>query len=104
MGLHPNWVHLELLAVWNSEKKKSNIDGHGEIYDGFLITSCILLGICLGYYNLSSQPSVFQVNTFNSHKDVEKLQPNLQHIPIWGCPAHVLKPNVDKSKTRSEVC
>ena len=27
---------------WSSGKKKSSIDGHGEIYDEFLITSCIL--------------------------------------------------------------
>ena len=32
---------------WSSKKKKSNIDGYTEIYDEFLITSCILLGICL---------------------------------------------------------
>ena len=31
-------------------------------------------------------------------------KPSLQHIHIWGCPAHVLKPKVDKLESRSEVC
>ena len=46
------------------EKKKSNINGHGEIYDEFLII----------YYILHSQPSVFQVGNFNSWRDLERLQ------------------------------
>ena len=29
---------------------------------------------------------------------------NLQHLHIWGCPAHVLKVKKDKLKSKSEVC
>ena len=74
MGLYPSWVHLELNDKMSSGKKKSNIDEHGEIYDEFLITSYILLGIFLGYYDLPSQPSTFQVNTLNSHGEVGRSQ------------------------------
>ena len=31
-------------------------------------------------------------------------QPSLEHIHIWECPAHVLKPKVDKLETRFKVC
>ena len=31
-------------------------------------------------------------------------KPSLQHIHIWGCPTHVLKPMVDKLEARFEVC
>ncbi|RVX11204.1 hypothetical protein CK203_019597 [Vitis vinifera] len=30
-------------------------------------------------------------------------QPSLEHIHIWECPAHVLKPKVDKLETRFKV-
>ena len=31
-------------------------------------------------------------------------KPNLTHIRIWGCPAHVLKGKVDKMESRSDIC
>ena len=31
-------------------------------------------------------------------------KPSLQHLQIWGCPAHVLKGKMNKLETRSEVC
>ena len=31
-------------------------------------------------------------------------KPSLQNLPIWGCPAHVLKGKMSKLETRSEVC
>ena len=31
-------------------------------------------------------------------------KPSLQHLQIWGCPAHVLKGKMSKLETRSEVC
>ncbi|KAK6150466.1 hypothetical protein DH2020_015398 [Rehmannia glutinosa] len=31
-------------------------------------------------------------------------KPNLRHIRIWGCPAHVLKGKMEKMESRSEVC
>ena len=31
-------------------------------------------------------------------------KPSLQHLRIWGCPAHVLKGKMSKLETRSEVC
>ncbi|KAH9704345.1 hypothetical protein KPL70_011418 [Citrus sinensis] len=31
-------------------------------------------------------------------------KPSLRHFRIWGSPAHVLKPKVDKMDSRSEVC
>ena len=71
--LYPSLVYLEW-STKKKKKKKSNVDGHSEIYDEFLITSYIFLGICLGYCDLPSQPSFFQVNTFNCHRDVKRLQ------------------------------
>ena len=32
------------------------------------------------------------------------LKPNLQHIHIWGCPVHMLKPKVNKLEASSEAC
>ena len=31
-------------------------------------------------------------------------KPSLQHLRIWGCPAHVLKGKISKLETISEVC
>ncbi|KAL2491690.1 Uncharacterized protein Adt_27318 [Abeliophyllum distichum] len=31
-------------------------------------------------------------------------KPNLRHIRIWGCPAHVLKERTEKLESRSEIC
>lgn len=31
-------------------------------------------------------------------------KPSLQHLHIWGCPAHVLKVKTDKLESKSEVC
>ena len=38
------------IAKWKGGKKISNLDGHSEIVDRFLIFSQILLGICLINY------------------------------------------------------
>ena len=35
------------IAKWRGKKKTSNLDGHNEIMDRFIIFSHILLGICL---------------------------------------------------------
>ena len=50
--------------------------------------------------NLASSKSVplTIMDMWTSHK------PGLHHVHIWGCPAHVLKPNVDKLELRLEVC
>ncbi|RVW12616.1 Retrovirus-related Pol polyprotein from transposon TNT 1-94 [Vitis vinifera] len=50
--------------------------------------------------NLASSKSVplTIMEMWTSHK------PGLHHVHIWGCPAHVLKPNVDKLELRLEVC
>ena len=91
------------MVKWSSGKKKSNIDEHGEIYNKFFITSCILLGICLSNCDLPSQHCVFLVSTFNSQKDVERSQTCLQHIHIWRCPTHILKTKRDMLEARSKV-
>ena len=31
-------------------------------------------------------------------------KPSLQHLHIWGCPAHVLKVKTDKLESKLEVC
>ncbi|KAL2518226.1 Uncharacterized protein Adt_14473 [Abeliophyllum distichum] len=31
-------------------------------------------------------------------------KPNMHHIRIWGCPAHVLKGKTEKLESRSEIC
>ena len=59
MGFIPIEFTWNSTTKWRSRKKKSNIDGHAEIYDKFLITSSVLLGICLGDYYMHSQPSAF---------------------------------------------
>ncbi|XP_070006106.1 uncharacterized protein [Nicotiana sylvestris] len=33
-----------------------------------------------------------------------RCKPNLRHIRVWGCPAHVLKGKTDKLESRTEVC
>ena len=70
----------------------------------FFITSCILLGYALeiAIYILNLMTSklvpLIPKEMWKGHKL------SLQHIHIWGCPTHELKPKVDKLEARSEVC
>ena len=79
------------MAKWSSGKKKLNIDGYGEISYKFLITSYILLRICLGDYDMHSQPSAFQVRTFNSQEDVKKVKTYFATYSHLGVPNTCVK-------------
>ncbi|KAH9704344.1 hypothetical protein KPL70_011418 [Citrus sinensis] len=65
----------------------------------------------ISFWGLALETAVYLLNLVPS-KSVPKTpielwsgrKPSLRHFRIWGSPAHVLKPKVDKMDSRSEVC
>ncbi|KAI3453969.1 hypothetical protein Pfo_010632, partial [Paulownia fortunei] len=63
------------------------------------------------FWGYAIQTAVYLLNMVPS-KSVPKTplelwngrKPNLRHIRVWGCPAHVLKGKMEKMESRSEVC
>ncbi|KAK6131211.1 hypothetical protein DH2020_035041 [Rehmannia glutinosa] len=67
--------------------------------------------LATSFWGYAIQTAIYLLNMVPS-KSVPKTplelwngrKPNLRHIRIWGCPAHVLKGKMEKMESRSEVC
>ncbi|XP_070039395.1 uncharacterized protein [Nicotiana tomentosiformis] len=75
-----------------------------QINDELFQFAFVLLGTCLRNSKLRSEFSSFKVSTFDPYRIVDWYKPNLRHIRVWGCPAHVLKGKTDKLEARTDVC
>ncbi|XXG53381.1 hypothetical protein AAC387_Pa03g1479 [Persea americana] len=70
-----------------------------------------LSGLPISFWGYALDTAIYILNLVPS-KSVPKTpqefwsgrKPSLQHLHIWGCPAHVLKVKMDKLESKSEVC